>query len=56
MLQVSDAGGTLSGFVGARGRSVRQRFHFARQLMAEGRHSVLMHDADVFFRRGGVHR
>ena len=41
---------------GARKYSVRRRFEFARQLLAEGSHSVLMHDADVFFKAGGLQR
>ena len=37
-------------------QAVRQRFAFARSLLQEGTHSVLMHDADVFFQGGGLPR
>ena len=41
---------------GTRKHSVRRRFEFARRLLAEASHSVLMHDADVFFKAGGLQR
>ena len=54
-----DRAGLISGWIGARAQSVRQRFAFALQLMEErlpAPTAVLMHDADVFFQKGGLRR
>ena len=41
-------------FEGPRARSVKQRFAYAVRLMENSTRSVLMHDGDVFFKRGGL--
>ena len=50
------ANGLTQRFDGPRARSVKQRFAYALRLMENSTRSVLMHDGDVFFKKGGLSR